>query len=642
MIKHLLFTFLLLFQVSLLLAQQKSPIQNIDSLKSILTEVQEEPLVDLYNAISWNYRNITIDSSLYYAQKANTLSRKLDYSLGLSKSLNFIGIAKRNHSDFLGALEHFFEALKHAEQSRNLIQISYSLINIGNIYIFQTNYEGAIEYFEKALINAEKLEDLDLRAYCHVNLGRSYTGLHRYKEAENHLLAAINLRDQQQDREGKVISRVDLANLYILSDRLDEALDILMTNLPEVQALGHKTTLGYNYLNIAKVYLKKGNLNKAEHYAKQSLAISQSNHIKTVASEILKLLSSIYESSHQYAKALQYHQQHLITKDSIFSEENTRKIESLHATYAAEKKEAETRYLKQQSELNLIIINRQKTIIWLTVIAAIMFFALAVISFKAANDRKKMTLEIEKQKEEAFKHNNNLIDLNHEKNNLIRILSHDLRAPINNIKGLTQVHLDSHEESFDEDDVDTLNHIVSESDRLLGMITKILNVEALEEETKSYTTDKVNVNYVAEQVLDNYASAAKAKNIRIVPRLGTTPLFILGDQMHLHQVMENLLSNAIKFSERNTEIQIKVTKTKPSGRVQISFTDQGPGLTDEDKTKIFKKFQTLSAKPTGDEQSTGLGLSIVKQYVEQMDGSVWVDSVIGKGSTFYMEFLSAT
>ncbi|MCV9386263.1 tetratricopeptide repeat-containing sensor histidine kinase [Reichenbachiella ulvae] len=619
------------------IADNQGPIQKIDSLQSLMDEAQGKDLVDIYNEISWNYRNIRIDSSLIYAQRAYHLAQSMDYELGISKSLNFIGVAKRNHSNFLGALENFFEALKHAEQSRNLVQLSYTLINIGNIYVFQTNFDGAIDYFERALINANKLEDLDLKAYCHINLGRSYTGLKKYEEGEIHIEKAIALREEQNNLEGVVISKVDLANLYVLSDQMDKAIETLDATMADVRKLGHSTTLAYMYMIYSRAYLKKNQIAKSLEFNELSFEICSANNIKKVESDLLLLKSNIYEQANDLSKALHYLHLHTEKKDSIFSEENTRKIESLHASYTAEKKEAETRYLKQQTELNQIIIQRQKVIIWLTIIGLVLFIGIAIVSIKAASDRKKMTNQIEKQKEDAFKHNNSLIDLNHEKNNLIRILSHDLRAPINNIKGLTQVHQSAHQ--FDEADNQMLDHIVNESDRLLNMITKILNVEALEDETRHYKSDRINLNYVTEQVISNYQSSAKAKEISIHSKLVKDGVFILGDQIHIYQILENLISNAIKFSQKNTVINIELVNLVAENRVQIRIKDQGPGLTEEDKRKIFTKFQTLSAKPTGNEESTGLGLSIVKQYTEQMDGKIWVESTYGEGSTFIVEFL---
>ena len=102
------------------------------------------------------------------------------------------------------------------------------------------------------------------------------------------------------------------------------------------------------------------------------------------------------------------------------------------------------------------------------------------------------------------------------------------------------------------------------------------------------------------------------------------------------QVFENLISNAIKFSPPHKAV--KVILAKDNGKARAEIIDEGPGLTEEDKKKVFGKFQRLSAKPTGGEHSTGLGLSIVKKYVEAMNGKVWCESEHGKGANFIVEF----
>jgi len=100
--------------------------------------------------------------------------------------------------------------------------------------------------------------------------------------------------------------------------------------------------------------------------------------------------------------------------------------------------------------------------------------------------------------------------------------------------------------------------------------------------------------------------------------------------------VDNLVNNAIKFSPPGSEIQVTLHSHEREGEpfALIQVKDQGPGLTSEDKAKIFGTFQILSAKPTAGESSTGLGLSIVKQMVERHRGMVWVESEYGHGATF--------
>lgn len=612
------------------------PTSQIDSLKLVLSTSTDSVLADVYNQISWNYRNVNIDSSIHFAQLANELSRQINYLNGINHSLNYLGIAYRNRSNYSKALELFFEALKSSEYSKDLEEISYTLINIGNIYIFQTNYDGAIDYFQRALENAKMINNDNIIAYCYLNIGRSLVGLKQYQKAEENYKKAQEIRVKMNDLEGIVISNVDMAELYIKQNLPDKAQKLLKENLVNVKLMDHKSTLSYSYINIARTYLMKKDLALAKKYVERSMEINRTHGLKNNETQALQLLSEILEESKNYNQALSYFKKYVATKDSIFNEENTRKIESLHDQYQTEKAEVETLHLREQSRLNGVIIKRQRAIIILTVIASLLFLTVALVAFWSSNERKKLNAKIEEQKEQAFKHNNDLIDINNEKNNLIRILSHDLRAPINNIKGLTEIHQTDHKEDFSESENRTLNLIKSESDRILSMISKILNVEALNVESKRDKNEKVNITKVLDDTIVSFSTTAKSKQIKIEGSYPRQELMILGDKVHLHQVLENLVSNALKFSKAETKITIDL---KTTGKlVQISIQDEGPGLTEDDREKIFKKFQTLSAKPTGNEVSTGLGLSIVKKYVEQMKGKIWYESQLGKGTKFIVQF----
>jgi signal transduction histidine kinase len=108
------------------------------------------------------------------------------------------------------------------------------------------------------------------------------------------------------------------------------------------------------------------------------------------------------------------------------------------------------------------------------------------------------------------------------------------------------------------------------------------------------------------------------------------------DRSLIVQIIDNLLSNAIKFSNHNTKVHVTLKDENQTIRFEID--DEGPGITEEDKPQLFQKFQKLHARPTDGESSTGLGLSIVKKYVEAMKGKVWCESEFGKGAKFIVEF----
>jgi signal transduction histidine kinase len=109
----------------------------------------------------------------------------------------------------------------------------------------------------------------------------------------------------------------------------------------------------------------------------------------------------------------------------------------------------------------------------------------------------------------------------------------------------------------------------------------------------------------------------------------------VGDLEWLKEIFDNLISNAVKFSPLQAVIAISARCLEKT--VLVAVRDQGPGLTAGDKAKLFGKFQRLSARPTGGESSTGLGLSIVEQLVRKHDGRIWAEGEPGQGSTFFVE-----
>ena len=267
------------------------------------------------------------------------------------------------------------------------------------------------------------------------------------------------------------------------------------------------------------------------------------------------------------------------------------------------------------------------------------FLLIIIIMYKKRNEQK---LKIEAQgkslaqkSEQLEKRNQHLVALDQEKNNLIKILAHDLRTPINHVQGLAHILLLSNE-SLPEDQKTIIRNISDASVRLTKMITNILDIDAIENDRVKIFMDEVSISSLVRQVVKSFDKQALKKNIYLSFTSTKEDLLIKGDSLFLIQIFENLLSNAIKFSENGKSVE--TTVTGEDGKVVIRVRDHGPGLTEDDLQLLFKKFKRLSARPTGGESSMGLGLSIVKKYVELMEGRVWCESEHGQGATFIIEF----
>jgi two-component system sensor histidine kinase/response regulator len=145
-------------------------------------------------------------------------------------------------------------------------------------------------------------------------------------------------------------------------------------------------------------------------------------------------------------------------------------------------------------------------------------------------------------------------------------------------------------------------------------------------------TEIVDIAGIVSRVAQDYDEAALRKNLKIHCEIPPEPLNALVDHTATTQVFDNLVSNAVKFSPPDREIHLVLCAT--GEHIECRVRDHGPGFSEEDKARMFRRYGRLSARPTGGEPSTGLGLSIVKKLVQAMKGDLTCDSAPDQGATF--------
>ncbi len=234
-------------------------------------------------------------------------------------------------------------------------------------------------------------------------------------------------------------------------------------------------------------------------------------------------------------------------------------------------------------------------------------------------------LQIEKERAEQA---------NQFKGELVHIVAHDLKNPLTTIVGMSHF---LQEEDFDQRTVkESAKAISGSAEQMVDLITDFLNVEAMEQGKIDLEKIPVSMSELTAYVISTNKKLAEQKQQKIDLRLcEPAESMILADSERLYQSIENLFSNAVKYSPIGAPIVVAVERFGEA--VRFSVKDTGAGLSEEDQKKLFGKFQKLSPRPTGNESSTGLGLSIVKMIVELHGGKVWAESQLGRGSTFFIE-----
>lgn len=239
-------------------------------------------------------------------------------------------------------------------------------------------------------------------------------------------------------------------------------------------------------------------------------------------------------------------------------------------------------------------------------------------------DKKQNELALIKSKEEAEK-------ANQAKSDFLSSMSHELRTPLNAILGFTQ--LLTYEKTLTDKQQSHVNEISNAGNLLLELVTQILDLARIEKGHLQLSMEKVTLADCFNECRSMISPLAENNNLTLDINLETNG-YVIADYTRLKQVMLNLLSNAIKYNKEHGSVSLKVLQ-KENNIVRISIIDTGKGISKEMLQEIFQPFNRLNAASSI--EGTGIGLSISKQLVEMMDGSIGVTSKINEGSEFWVE-----
>lgn len=526
--------------------------------------------------------------ALRYCYKALSLRRKLQDREGEANSLNTIG---RIHMDFgnkIRALRYFIQSLELYEETNNKYGQSPALNNIGHLYWDLEDYQNAFTYFQKSLALQEEINDQQGQAVSLLNIGGVYRQWKQYDKALGYVVRSAEIFRDIGDRGGEAKALDTLGSIYTQCDKFDSARDCIFRSIAIVQEIGMKYEEALFFITLAQYQARQYAHEEAIATLTNAYTIADDIQAHQLLSTIHQELASIYEQSHNYQLAYKHVTAFHALKERIANADIARKIKAMDLSFeVARTRRQNTSYRKKNTELATLL---QKVAIL----------------------------------------NDHLQKVNEEKNELLGIVAHDLQNPLCSILIMSRLLRDDPALSPTERKEFLINIITTVS-RMSELISRLLNINALEQGQFTIAVAPHDVADTAISIVHAYQQQAQQKNIEL-HFAHESHCTATVDAHALMQILDNLVSNAIKFSPHGKSIYIRVYSQQDT--VYCSVRDEGPGLSEEDKKKLFGKFARLSAQPTGGEHSSGLGLSVVKKLAEAMNSTVWCDSKHGHGATF--------
>ena len=606
------------------------------------------------------------------------------YGIALFK----IGEVYENEGAYHTAFEYFYNSLKEYERigARQEIERAYS--QIGWCYAYQENYVQAQENAQRSLDIARAIRDSSSIGQNQNLLGYILYKTEKYESARRSFDQAIAIRRKIKDWYGYSFSLHNSALTYIELDQNQKAKELFLESIEVDQRIGKKVGILFTSNALGRHYAKEKNFERAIYYLGQANTLAIQIPVPTQLLSNYDNYIFLYEAQKKRDKVIEYYKRYTKLKDSLNNAINSTRIAKADALFQLQKKANEIQLINGENDLHqdLIRIQRreiafQRSVILLTVLGIFILGVIVILIYRLfrSNKRSKEMLRIQ---------NTSIL----EQQEKIQAQSEELKASNEKLSSLNAILSDKHEEIEMQSEklkvaYEDLEYINNSLEKRVEDRTSELNQAYQELETFFYHTshdfrrplttyhglveigratvadeqvlqlfDKVkettqgldnmllklqsigNVNYhdvkrdihlqtMLQAAIDKFSEEIENKRITLSIHCAVTALH--SNPFLLNVVAENLLENAIQFC--NSSEPHLIIKTKPAdGCVEIIFEDNGQGIEDRLKPRIFEMYFRANAASKGN----GLGLYISRRAIEKMGGSLTFTSTLHQGSCF--------
>jgi signal transduction histidine kinase len=564
------------------------------------------------------------DSVAFYATFIEREANRLHYDRAEVLSSRLRGIAEDLKGDYQKSIVYYLQSLDAARKLRAVNYEVSALNDLAYVYVNTKQMERAKDMYLECARRSQTEKDLGSVITAYGNLGAIYNQLKKQDSALYYLnkgLAYAKLHEHGTDLSSFYSN---MGNVYFDKKEYGRALGYFQRIYRQDALDSNLAGLWLDNLNIADVFIATRQYDSGYVHALQSLQLAQKIQAKSKEADSYAMLSKLYAARGEYKTAFDYQQRWYTIDTSLVNAGTNETIAALQERFHAKQREQDNQLLAAQVGKAGI---RNKAITGLALAALVVAAVIALFLVQKRKAHKKL------QYKNSFinRQNEKLAELNYEKNSLISIVSHDLNTPFASIKMWLNI-LEDDNGNLQEDQLKAIERIRQSAVKGETLIRSILDIEKAETNQHRVELENFDLKVFVERIVEDFQPAASGKNIQLHFETAYKHVYLVSDKQLVTRICENLFSNAIKYSPPNKNVWISVTESNDA--VSIRVKDEGAGISAQELPNLFSKYGKISSVPTAGEASTGLGLSIVKRIVEELNGSVFCESEPGSGALF--------
>jgi len=587
-------------------------------------------------SISRLYWNKNADSTLLMAERSLVFARQANYEKGMALAYLSKGVAWVSKGKYPEALECHLQALRISEKLHMEGLTANNYNNIGIVYSAMKEYARALDYFRRSLTIMLESGDQKIAFALLINIAGVHKKHHNYDSALSYNMKALAMATESRDTLSIGTALFHIGDVYLETGRYETALHDLRTSLAMTKDIIGADGLSTTYDRMAKALCRLRQFDESIRYAEISLKTATALHDFETALSSCNTLYESHKALSHFEQALHYRNKEISLKDSIYDLEKEKEIAGLQAAYEIEKKQYTISLLEKDNEIKQQQLSRERIFTYASLIALLILSMLVFILHRRNTTRKVINQLLEKRhqetnlrKEEIVRQNWQLQELNSVKNKLLSIISHDLRSPLNSLRGI--VDLLRHK-ALSVEEIGNISSRISENLSVTShLLDNLLFWAKSQMDGTKIRPDYFNIWDVIRQNVRLVQSQAEGKNIAIALSDAEVPCRGYADHAMIDIVVRNILANAVKFSNPGGTVTLYATMN--SHYVHVSIKDTGLGIATQDQPAIFNS-PSFTTEGTAREKGTGLGLVLCKDLVEKNGGTISFQTQLHQGTTF--------
>ncbi|MFT3739055.1 MAG: ATP-binding protein [Breznakibacter sp.] len=576
--------------------------------------------LNLISKIAFNHP-IT-DSVLYYSDVLIEESTKQNNLTFLAKGYYYKGGALKQLTKNQDALKELYKCIEISEKIDNHFFIACAYLEIGNIFSAIKNHQTATSCYFKAIDGLKKLNDKDnALAAAYSNLGGEYISLNKNDSAVIYYNISDSLYTILEDPIGSAYAKGNIGIVYAKQNILEKAKENLTKAYTLLKHESHHQAMISYQLWLSLIEKEQHNYPIALNNIKECLRSAIENNLPEQIRDSYEHLSATYEAMGRYQEANSALKKFYAYRDSIVNTETITQIANLRTEFEVGQKQAELDTLSEKE--------RFKTrLFWGLLVAFSAVATLLVIVYHNYLTNKRMSKQLNLQKQE-------LEIANHTKDRFFSVISHDLRGPIGALGNLAILAHAATEEGREEDLRTFLTMLGQNTKNVESLLDNLLHWSVTQKGAYQTHKEPIDINKLVDSIIDIYKPIASAKEIELNYVKHFPEMVVKIDINSWAVILRNLINNAIKFTYPGGKV--KVEAFIQENRIELTVSDTGIGMDSETKQSIFTSVIGQTQWGTQNEKGMGIGLNLVRDFVELNQGFIHVESELGVGTKFKIE-----